>query len=77
MAFRHFSTNVVTPTEIKELRTAFGESQVSFGARVGVAPDVIRRWEQGKNRPHPIHRKTLRALQAKQGASEIKKEAVQ
>lgn len=40
-----------TPEKIKQLRRIYGETQEQFADRVGVSPQALRYWEQGKGPP--------------------------
>ena len=42
----------MTPHEIRLMRKRFFMSQDDLAARMGVARDVISKWELGKNKPN-------------------------
>lgn len=41
----------MTKQQIAELRNAMGLSQTAFAMRLGVTVDMVRKYEQGKNKP--------------------------
>ena len=40
-----------TAEAIKELRKRYGETQAAFCLRLGVSPEALRVWEQGRGTP--------------------------
>lgn len=54
--------NPPTPAEIKAARTRLGESQVAFAARLGVHPQTVAWWEQGKRTPTGLYLRELRTM---------------
>lgn len=40
----------MTPQELKTLRLSFNMTRLEFAARVGVTPDAVAKYEQGKMR---------------------------
>ena len=49
----------MTPDEIRELRQRYGQTQVEFAHRLGVAVRTVAGWEAGTNAPSKMG---LRAL---------------
>ena len=48
------------PKRVKYIRTLLGLTQVQFAQRIGVEPDMVRRWEGGKSQP--MRARVLKAL---------------
>jgi len=51
-----------TPEKIKSLRASYGETQEKFCERLGVHPDTLRWWEQGRGQPKGPAEKLLTIL---------------
>ncbi len=52
------------PGTVAEVRTRHGLSQREFAALLGIDPDTLRNWEQGRNRPDPAALTLIRAYDA-------------
>lgn len=49
-----------SPERVKRIRIAFGETQEVFAARLGVAVNMISRWETGETEPRNV--RSIKAL---------------
>jgi len=47
------------PREVQVLRHQIGVSQRVFAALLGVSPELVEHWEQGRRRPAPLARRLL------------------
>ena len=52
-------------TNIRKLRDKLNLTQDEFADLIGVAVFTVSRWERGKSRPRPIHRKKMERLEKK------------
>lgn len=48
---------MLNPSQIRQLRLALGETLKEFASRMGVKPDCVVKWEQGRR--HPRYAKLL------------------
>ena len=60
-----------TPDDIRDLRRAFGLTQVGFAAHLGVSPTIVSRWECGVYQPGSHSKARLNALVAHQAAKAV------
>ena len=56
---------VWTPERIRGLRNDAELSQVAFAARLGIATNTLRSWEQAWYTPNPESRELLRAFESR------------
>lgn len=58
----------MTPERITAIRTAAGLNKSQLARQLGVAYATVKKWEQGKQMPHPVFREKLAQIE-KHGAN--------
>jgi len=58
---------VLTPAEIKAIRTRLKLSQPEFGKLLRVREETVCRWERGKSVPYILFQEAMRALKKRKG----------
>lgn len=60
--------SVPEEVDVRNVREAFGLTQLEFAARFGLDPDAVQNWEQGRTKPDRNARVLLRVIETNPGA---------
>ncbi len=55
-------SDLMTPTELKNIMKRLGDNQKEFARRLGVSEPAVSNWLQGKRTMHPVFASQIRGL---------------